>query len=198
MSEDNAVRQADAKSALRDQAKAARKRAFDQYGAAAGAALRQHGLDFLTLPDRPVVSGFFAIRDEINPLPLMLKLYLAGSRLALPAMLGKGRPLLMRAWAPGEPLAQTTWGIQEPLGDAAVVEPDVVLVPLLAFDLRGYRLGYGGGFYDRTLSALRAKKTIVAVGVAYDEQKVDAVPHEGYDQRLDWVLTPSGATACHS
>ena len=186
----------DEKSALRERAKSARKQAFEIHGASANAALRQHGLDFLELPITPVVSGFSAIRDEINPLPLMLKLYLAGSRLALPAMLGKGKPLLMRAWAPGEPLAETTWGIQEPLGDAAVLEPDVVLVPLLAFDLTGYRLGYGGGFYDRTLAGLRAKKTIVAVGLAYDEQKVDAVPHESYDQPLDWVLTPSGPLKC--
>lgn len=186
----------DAKSALRDRAKVARKQAYEAHGAAANAALRQHGLDFLGLAITPVVSGFFSIRDEINPLPLMLKLYLAGSRLALPAMLGKGRPLLMRAWAPGEPLAETTWGIQEPLGDAAVIEPDVVLVPLLAFDRAGYRLGYGGGFYDRTLAGLRAKKAIVAVGLGYDEQKVDAVPHDSYDQRLDWVLTPSGPLQC--
>ena len=186
----------DEKSALRETAKAARKQAFEAHGAAANAALRQHGLDFLELAVTPVVSGFSAIRDEINPLPLMLKLYLAGSRLALPAMLGKGRPLLMRSWAPGEPLAETTWGIQEPLGDAAVLEPDVVLVPLLAFDRAGYRLGYGGGFYDRTLAALRAKKPIVAVGLAYDEQKVDAVPRESYDQPLDWVLTPSGPMKC--
>ncbi len=186
----------DEKIALRERAKAARKLAFDTHGSSANAALRQHGLDFLELPSTPVVSGFSAIRDEINPLPLLLKLYLAGSRLALPAMLGKGRPLLMRAWAPGEPLAETTWGIQEPLGDAVVLEPDVVLVPLLAFDVFGFRLGYGGGFYDRTLAALRAKKTIVAVGLAYDEQKVDAVPHESYDQPLDWVLTPSGPLKC--
>ena len=74
-----------------------------------------------------------------------------------------------------------------------MVEPDVVLVPLLAFDSGGYRLGYGGGFYDRTLAGLRAKKAITAVGLAYDEQKVDALPHDSYDERLDWVLTPSGA-----
>lgn len=186
----------DAKIALREQAKAARKQAFELHGASANAALRQHGLDFLELPVTPVVSGFFAIRDEINPLPLLLKLYLAGSRLALPAMLGKGKPLLMRAWSPGDPLATTTWGIQEPLGDAVVLDPDVLLVPLLAFDHRGYRLGYGGGFYDRTLTQLRAKKAVVAVGLGYCEQRVDAVPHESYDQRLDWVLTPSGPVKC--
>ena len=182
----------DEKSALRADAKTRRKMAHEAHGATANTQLRTHGLDFLTLPSRPVVSGFFAIGDEINPLPLLMSLHLRGVRLALPAMLGKGKPLLMRAWAPGEPLATATWGIQEPLGDSVVLEPDVVLVPLLAFDGQGYRLGYGGGFYDRTLAGLRAKKSIVAVGLAYDEQKVDAVPHESYDERLDWVLTPSG------
>jgi 5-formyltetrahydrofolate cyclo-ligase len=88
------------------------------------------------------------------------------------------------------------WGIAEPKGDKLELEPDVLLVPLLAFDAAGWRLGYGGGFYDRTLRALRAHKRIVAVGLAYDEQKVDAVPHLDYDERLDWVLRPSGPIRC--
>jgi 5-formyltetrahydrofolate cyclo-ligase len=88
------------------------------------------------------------------------------------------------------------WGIAEPKADKPQVEPDVVLVPLLAFDRRGWRLGYGGGFYDRTLAGLRRRKPIVAVGLAYDGQEVDAVPRLEYDQRLDWVLTPSGPRQC--
>ena len=79
-----------------------------------------------------------------------------------------------------------------------MVEPDILLVPLLAFDAQGRRLGYGGGFYDRTLAGLRARKRIVAVGLAYDEQQIDEVPHLDYDQRLDWVLTPSGPMRCSS
>jgi 5-formyltetrahydrofolate cyclo-ligase len=90
------------------------------------------------------------------------------------------------------------WGIPEPKADKPVLEPNVLLVPLLAFDARGGRLGYGGGFYDRTLAGLRAKKPIVAIGLAYDEQQVDAVPHLDYDQRLDWVLTPSGPIRCQA
>ena len=93
-------------------------------------------------------------------------------------------------------MGKVQWGIAEPLPDKPVLEPDVVLVPLLAFDATGYRLGYGGGFYDRTLARLRAIKPVVAVGIAYDELKVDAVPHLDYDQRLDWVLTPSGPLRC--
>ena len=88
------------------------------------------------------------------------------------------------------------WGIGEPLPSAPVLEPDVMLVPLLAFDARGYRLGYGGGFYDRTIAQLRNQKPVLTIGVAFDEQRVDAVPHVDYDQRLDWVLTPSGPLRC--
>jgi 5-formyltetrahydrofolate cyclo-ligase len=84
------------------------------------------------------------------------------------------------------------WGIVEPLPDKPAVDPDVLIVPLLAFDKRGYRLGYGGGFYDRTLARLRAVKPVITVGVAYDEQEVDVVPTDVYDQQLDWMLTPSG------
>lgn len=95
-------------------------------------------------------------------------------------------------------MAPAAWGIAEPLDDKPEVDPDVVLVPLLAFDARGHRLGYGGGFYDRTLNRLRKSKRIVAVGLAYDEQRVDEVPVESYDEKLDWVLTPSGPQKCKS
>ena len=101
-----------------------------------------------------VVSGFAAIRDEINPAPLMTWLQAEGFRLALPVMQGKGKPLMMRAWSPGDAMSPAAWGIAEPLDDKPTVDPDVVLVPLLAFDARGYRLGYGGGFYDRTLTEI--------------------------------------------
>lgn len=121
-----------------------------------------------------------------------------GYRLCLPVMEGKSKPLIFRDWSPGDPLAETTWGIREPLATAAVLDPDIVLGPLLAFDADGYRLGYGGGFYDRTLARLRALKPIVSIGIAFDEQRVDAVPHADYDEPLDWVLTPSGPIKCQA
>lgn len=186
----------DAKKELRAAALERRKMAFDKHGAEASRKLAAYGLDFLGPQPGAVVSGFAAIRDEINPAALMTWLHAEGFRLALPAMQGKGEPLLMRAWTPGDATSAAAWGIAEPLADKAAVDPDIVLVPLLAFDSRGYRLGYGGGFYDRTLAKLRAIKSVVAVGVAYDEQRVDAVPVESYDQRLDWVLTPSGPHHC--
>lgn len=188
----------DAKKELRTRAIELRKAAFDRHGPDACRLLAAHGLDFLKVQPGMVVSGFAAIRDEISPVHLMMWLAEEGFRLALPVMEGKGKPLVMRAWAPGDVMEIATWGIAEPLPDKPVLEPDIVLVPLLAFDAKGHRLGYGGGFYDRTLAKLRAKKPVVAVGIAYDEQEVDAVPYEGYDQRLDWVLTPSGPKKCEA
>lgn len=186
----------DAKKRLRSESLERRKAAFDRYGPEASRKLAAHGLDFLTPVAGSTVSGFAAIRDEINPAHLLAWLSAEGFRLALPVMEAKGQPLVMRTWAPGDPTVAAAWGIAEPLPDKPAVDPDVILVPLLAFDSRGHRLGYGGGFYDRTLARLRALKPIVAVGIAYDEQRVDAVPCESYDQRLDWVLTPSGPHHC--
>lgn len=181
-----------AKKELRAQALERRKMAFEQHGPEASRKIAAHGVDFLSANPGAIVSGFAAINDEINPAPLMTWLQAEGFRLALPVMQGRGKPLVMRLWSPGDVMAPAAWGIAEPTDDKPEVDPDVVLVPLLAFDARGYRLGYGGGFYDRTLRRLRTLKPIIAVGLAYDEQKVDAVPSESYDEKLDWVLTPSG------
>ena len=87
--------------------------------------------------------------------------------MALPVVAGRGKPLVMRAWAFGEPLSQGVWGIRQPLPEAAEVEPDILLVPLLAFDRTGHRIGYGGGYYDRTIAQLRARKPVVAVGIGF-------------------------------
>jgi 5-formyltetrahydrofolate cyclo-ligase len=136
-----------------------------------------------------IVSGFMPLKSEINPLPLMRKLAEAGASLALPAVAGKGKPLVMRAWTFGGPLASGVWGIREPMPDAPAVDPDILLVPLLAFDRQGHRLGYGAGYYDMTLAALRAKKTVVAIGIGYAAQEVEQVPVTPRDERLDLVLT---------
>lgn len=186
----------EAKTQMRADAVERRKVAFEAHGPDAGRRLAAFGLDFMSAPSGAIVSGFSAIRDEIDPSALLAWLHSEGFRLALPVMEGKGMPLIMRAWAPGDELQGVQWGIKEPLSDKPAVDPDVLLVPLLAFDAHGYRLGYGGGFYDRTIARLRKSKPVVTVGIAYDELKVDAVPHESYDQRLDWVLTPSGPMKC--
>jgi 5-formyltetrahydrofolate cyclo-ligase len=143
----------------------------------------------VAVPPGAIVSGFMPMKSEINPLPLLRKLADAGAALALPAVAGKGKPLIMRAYAFGEALASGVWGIREPAPDAREVFPDIVLIPLLAFDRRGHRIGYGAGYYDMTIAALRAKKTIVAAGIAFAAQEIAEVPTTPRDARLDLVLT---------
>jgi 5-formyltetrahydrofolate cyclo-ligase len=160
------------------------------------AAERQHAAEIIAarpfpvvIPPGAIVSGFMPLKSEINPLPLLRKLAEQGAPLALPVVAGKGQPLIMRGWTFGGPLASGVWGIREPMPDAPAVDPDILIVPLLTFDRAGYRLGYGAGYYDMTITALRAKKPIVAIGIAYAAQEVDTVPITPRDARLDLVLT---------
>lgn len=185
----------DAKARLRVAAKTRRALLSPEARQIAGVAVAGLGLDFL--PERPVagaiVGGFMPIGEEISPLPLMARLHGEGYRLALPVMMGKAQPLQFRTYAPGDRLVAAVWGIREPGPEQPVVEPDIIVAALLAFDGRGYRLGYGGGYYDRSICALRSVKSLLTIGLAFDQQRVDAVPHLDYDEPLDWILTPSGA-----
>jgi 5-formyltetrahydrofolate cyclo-ligase len=136
-----------------------------------------------------IVSGYSPMKSEFNPIPLMRKLADAGATLALPVVAGRGLPLVMRAFAFGDELASGVWGIREPKHEAPEVFPDILLVPLAAFDRRGQRVGYGAGHYDRTLTRLRAAKPVTAIGVAFAAQEIDRVPATAFDQPLDLVLT---------
>src|SRR5512140_3559310 len=118
-----------------------------------------------------IVSGFSPLKSEINPLPLMRKLAEAGAQLALPAIAGRGKPLIMRAWKFGDPFKAGQWGIREPVPEAPEVAPDILVVPLACFDRAGHRIGYGAGYYDMTINAVRAKKQVVAVGIAFAAQE---------------------------
>jgi 5-formyltetrahydrofolate cyclo-ligase len=143
----------------------------------------------LSIAPGAIVSGFSPLKTEINPLPLMRKLAAAGASLALPVVAGRGKPLIMRSYAFGQALNEGVWGIREPKDDAPEVDPDILIVPLAAFDRRGNRIGYGAGYYDMTISRLRSLKAIVAVGIAYAAQEVAEVPTTARDARLDLVLT---------
>lgn len=143
----------------------------------------------LAITPSTIISGFMPLKSEINPLPLLQKLAEAGARLALPAIVGRGKPLIMRAWEFGAPLDRGQWGIREPKPDALEVEPDILLVPLLAFDRAGHRLGYGAGYYDMTIHRLRALKPVTAIGIAFAAQEVPKIPTTPRDERLDLVLT---------
>ena len=143
----------------------------------------------LVIAPGTIVSGFMPLKSEVNPLLLMRKLADAGASLALPVVAGRGKPLIMRSWQWGAPLVAGVWGIREPGHAAPEVQPDIFLVPLLAFDRGGHRIGYGAGYYDLTIAQLRAKKPIVAVGIAFAAQEIETVPRTDFDARLDLVLT---------
>ena len=143
----------------------------------------------LAIASGMILSGFMPLKSEINPLPLMCKLVDDGARLALPVVAGRGQPLIMRSWQWGEPLVPGVWGISEPPPTAPELQPDILLVPLLAFDRNGHRIGYGAGYYDLTIAQLRAKKPIAAVGIAFAAQEIESVPRTAFDARLDLVLT---------
>ena len=145
--------------------------------------------DDLGIAPRATVSFYWPMGDEADPRPLAARLARRGHALALPVVAKKDAPLVFRLWREGDPLVVHKFGMHEPADGAPLVTPDVLLVPLLAFDARGHRLGYGGGFYDRTLAALDAK---LAIGVAYAGQETDALPIHERDHPLDMVVTEKG------
>jgi 5-formyltetrahydrofolate cyclo-ligase len=179
------------KASLRRAALARREALPAEERRSAGLAVAERGLPVAVAPGT-VVSGFSPIKSEISPLPLLRWLADAGASLALPVMTGRVQPLTMRAWMFGAPLVPGVWGIREPPADAPEAFPDILIVPLLAFDSRGYRLGYGGGYYDRTIARLRTMKPVTAIGLSFAAQQIDEVPATPRDERLDLVLTEVG------
>ena len=176
-----------------DQIKAeARKAAFAArkavFGTGRDAAAQAHLAAALADHAGAPLSGYLPIRTEIDPVPVM-----AAHRgpVGVPVIPGPAQALVFHRWSPGCALVEGPFGAKVPAGGVAMV-PRVVIVPMLAFDARGYRLGYGGGFYDRTLAALRAAGPVLALGFAYAAQEVAEVPIDAYDQRLDGVVTDEG------
>ncbi len=181
----------EAKRTSRAAARAVRAAAHARAGAAAALALRARVLAALAArPDATgPIAGFWSMGDEIDMRPLLCALDAAGHVVALPVTVGRDRPLLFRRWRPDAAMVPGGFGTSVPAADADIVVPRILIVPLLAFDRAGCRLGYGGGYYDRTLAGLRAGGPIVAIGVAYAAQEVDAVPHGVADARLDLIVT---------
>ena len=166
----------------------------------------KHLRDTLNCPDAPLriaawadalyalggggpVAGFFPFGSELDVRPLMFRLHDLGCALALPVIMGKDLPLEFRLWLPSHTLIPGPMGILQPGPDASVIRPALILAPLLAFDRQGWRLGYGGGFYDRTLAALGDDPPVITVGIAFGAQEVDHVPHNSLDQPLGYVAT---------
>ncbi len=175
------------KAAARKAAFAARKAAHAA-GAGAAEAAAERFLAEGFAGGVAVVSGYRPIRTEIDPTPLMTALLDRGLRLCVPVIEGKGLPLAFREWRPGVEMVAGPFGAEIP-AEGDWLEPDLLIAPLLAFDRGLWRLGYGGGFYDRTLAKLRARRPTRAVGVAYAAQEIPAVPRDATDQRLDAVVT---------
>jgi 5-formyltetrahydrofolate cyclo-ligase len=184
------------KPALRARALARRGETSVEAAAAYAAHLAAEGLA-LVLRLRPaVVSAYFPLAGEPSTLQLLENLAEAGVKTALPITGRRGTPLVFRLWRPGEPTLQGKMAIEEPLPAAPEAAPDLLFVPLAAFDRAGHRIGHGAGFYDRTLAELRAKKPVCAVGVAYASQEFPEVPHEEHDECLDYVLTERELMSC--
>ena len=142
------------------------------------------------LGEGTIVAGYSPIRSECDPVPLMRSLAGKGAQLALPVIDGKDKPLSFSEWRQGGHLVAGPFGILQPRADAVSVDPDIILVPLAAFDRKLRRIGYGAGYYDRTLSALRQqRRVVVAVGIAFAAQEVAGIPADEHDEGLDLVLT---------
>jgi 5-formyltetrahydrofolate cyclo-ligase len=183
------------KKAMRAEAKARRADAC-RAAPDAGDRARDHFLELIGFANEAVVSGYLPVDDEFDVLPLMSAAAERGLRTCLPIVPGKGEPLQFRAWRSGADLVDGVLGIPTPPETAETLTPSLLLIPMLAFDGAGYRLGYGGGFYDRTLALLRAREPgTLAVGVAFAAQRVEAVPRNNLDEPLDWIVTEEGAEA---
>ncbi|MDO9563629.1 MAG: 5-formyltetrahydrofolate cyclo-ligase [Bradyrhizobium sp.] len=176
------------KADLRAAALAKRDALSDRKRDAAAKAVTKRGLPIGITPGT-IVSGYSPIRSEIDPAPLMRMLASQGARLALPAVMARGKSLAFRAWSPDDRLMLGPLGILEPSPAAAELIPDIMLVPLAAFDRLGHRIGYGAGHYDYTLAHLRKIKSIAAIGLAFAAQEIEAVPALSHDVPLDYVLT---------
>jgi 5-formyltetrahydrofolate cyclo-ligase len=182
---------------LRKQAIAARAALIARIDVTAAAlAVRDRFLDLFDPKPGTVVSAFWPVGEEFNIRPLIEALHARGCVCALPVVTVKHMPLTFRVWEPGMSFIVSSFGIPEPGPDRAPVTPDISIVPLLAFDDEGYRLGYGGGYYDRTIEQLRMLRRdppYLTVGVAFAGQRMEHLPRERFDQPLDWILTEQGA-----
>lgn len=174
------------KAAARKAAFQRRKIAFDAAPAAQSAYLSEVLAGYRGVP----LAGYMPIRTEIDPLPAMAEAAAHGP-VGVPVIQGAGLPLEFSKWVPDGPLKDGPFGAKVPIVDA-YFEPEIVIVPLVGFDAYGGRLGYGGGFYDRTLERLRARRATLAIGFAFDAQEAEQLPLEATDQPLDMIVTESG------
>lgn len=181
---------AEEKRRLRAALKTRRAQITPAAAAAAALAIRDRLMRETAPEPDAVVTGYWPMGDELDIRPTLEAFHARGRAIGLPVVQGRLRPLVFRSWEPGDALVPGGFGTSIPAPECEEVEPGLLLVPLLGFDRRGYRLGYGGGFYDMTIEALRRRgHGVIAVGVAFAAQEVEAVPVEDFDQRLDAIVT---------
>ena len=184
---------ADYKALIRRDARANRIRARDDAPADAARRASRRLIDRIPIPGNAVIAGYIPVREEFDVLPVMDALLALGHGGAMPVVTGPAQPLAFRRWDRETEMAVGAYGIAAPTDVSPECEPDVLLVPLLAFDRAGRRIGSGAGYYDRTLAHLRARKPVLAIGVAFAAQETGVLPAGRHDQRLDWVVTEAEA-----
>ncbi len=143
------------------------------------------------LTPEAIVSAYWPLHSEIDPRDFLKIFHERGGHIVLPTIGTQDTSLAFYSWQPEQVLIRSPWGFMEPEKTSLPVDPEILLLPLLAFDDAGHRLGYGQGHYDRTISALRSRQKIIIIGLAFDAQKVSFIPHDWYDQKLDYVVTPT-------
>jgi len=181
------------KAALREEVFAKRDALDPNWRLQASSRVALHALPFVIAARLAPVAGYWPMRSEVDPRPLMAWLHASGVKICLPVVTDEASRMRFRAWAPGDTLARSGLGVMEPPATALEVQPRLVLTPLAAFDRAGRRIGYGRGHYDRTLKALSGDGGLLSrIGLAFAAQEVDAVPAEPHDQPLDAVITEDG------
>ncbi len=181
-----------AKAAMRAKAHAMRDAMWPDRRAEASRVAAAHFFEGVALTSGQMVAAYWPIRDELDVKPVLTRLMDDGQPVCLPVVVGDGLPLELRVWQPGAALYPSGFGTLAPDELAPIVEPDMILMPLLGFDKQGTRLGYGGGYYDRTLTRLTKKPKLV--GFAFALQEFDHIPRDSHDVPLDAVVTENGVT----
>lgn len=158
---------------------------------ACGQALLNTLISAQVIPPKAVIGSYWPVKSEADACALLTYYYEQGHVCALPIVQAANKPLLFREWRPGNLLVSGIYNILTPDETAPLVTPTVLFVPILGFDNRGHRLGHGEGYYDRTLENLRAQHPIIAIGIAFDCQEVDIIPHHDHDQPMNYIITPT-------
>lgn len=181
------------KDKLRDEFRGVRRKLHSEKNNTARDLVATNFIQFVPgVPSGTVVAAYYPMGSEIDSLRLLATLQINGIQIALPVLWKEGEAMEFRSYKLGDTLEEGLHNTLQPKADAKVLKPEILIIPLIAFDEKGNRLGQGGGYYDRTLADIRAKRKVLAIGLAFDGQKTKSIPAEDFDQPLDGVLTEKG------